>query len=356
MINQIRSWGLLVAIVGVGACSSQPTERVDEVGCLGDAGCPDGGGSGSADGPDGDGPQVGTDGIATVVDVAPDVVAPPPTGATIGGTVYGVESAGLVLTLNGGNELPIDKGGAFQFKNSVPYTSTYTVGVLSSPAGQACYVVGATGTANVAAVKVTVSCLGKVQPRFTNAANWMDYVKASATATPCDASKPGHYYTCLHGGEKRSLTLPGVTSCEGWSAADELGAFDWVCDPTSQWVRFRSIGLKEDKGLSDLVDFSTPKWKSNVLILNGPAGEWRTNASIWWSNAFAVIAVVPGAPLKSSGTIYVVKDNLPFGNNGIEVSADNAALLVQPTKVVRTLSCRGSSSSCRATSPGSKGR
>ncbi|MFO0736671.1 MAG: fibrinogen-like YCDxxxxGGGW domain-containing protein [Labilithrix sp.] len=82
----------------------------------------------------------------------------------IGGTVTGLgTNAGLVLTLNGANDLAINGDGGFTFPtaaNLLPGTS-YTVAIKAQPAGKTCDVSAATGTvANVPVTSIVVNCGG----------------------------------------------------------------------------------------------------------------------------------------------------------------------------------------------------
>jgi hypothetical protein len=77
---------------------------------------------------------------------------------TVGGSASGVVGSGLVLKLNGANDLPVAGDGAFTFPTALPDGNTYAVAVGASPAGQACSVANGSGTiagANVTNVAVT---------------------------------------------------------------------------------------------------------------------------------------------------------------------------------------------------------
>lgn len=101
------------------------------------AGCGGGGGGGDAGGP-----------------------LPGSTGLSIGGTASGVVGSGLVLQLNGGNDLAVPADGSFSFGSTLPPGSTYVVSVLSQPTGpaQSCSIGSGSGTANAAVTDITVSC------------------------------------------------------------------------------------------------------------------------------------------------------------------------------------------------------
>jgi hypothetical protein len=81
-------------------------------------------------------------------------------GFTISGTVAGLDGDGLVLQLNGANNLAVPNNGTFTFTAQLANTTAYSVTVLTQPSGpsQTCTVGNGSGTiaaANVANVAVT---------------------------------------------------------------------------------------------------------------------------------------------------------------------------------------------------------
>jgi hypothetical protein len=80
---------------------------------------------------------------------------------TVGGTVSGLAGSGLVLTLNGANDLPIGSDGSFTFATSVLSGAQYRVRVATQPANpaQVCTVASGDGTiGNTNVNNVRVSC------------------------------------------------------------------------------------------------------------------------------------------------------------------------------------------------------
>lgn len=67
---------------------------------------------------------------------------------TVGGSVSGLAGSGLVVVLNGGDDLPIASDGAFRFATPLPSGSQYRVRVATQPANpaQVCTVAGGDGT------------------------------------------------------------------------------------------------------------------------------------------------------------------------------------------------------------------
>jgi len=81
---------------------------------------------------------------------------------TIGGNASGVDAPGLVLQLNGGDDLPVNANGTFTFTAPIASGANYAVTILSQPAGRSCTLVNASGSvggANVTDVGVTCSAL-----------------------------------------------------------------------------------------------------------------------------------------------------------------------------------------------------
>jgi N-acetylneuraminic acid mutarotase len=79
---------------------------------------------------------------------------------TIGGSVTGLTSAGLVLQDNGGNNLTVSANAtSFAFSTPVASSGVYSVTVLTQPAGETCTVTGGSGTAAANVTNVSVACV-----------------------------------------------------------------------------------------------------------------------------------------------------------------------------------------------------
>ncbi|MGB9092599.1 MAG: hypothetical protein WCB93_00635 [Gallionella sp.] len=93
---------------------------------------------------------------------APKPAAPPPLSHTVGGSVSGLPGSGLVLQLNGANDLPVSANGKFSFPKTLARGNAYTVSVKASPSApvkQTCKVdQGAGKIANANVSNVTVTC------------------------------------------------------------------------------------------------------------------------------------------------------------------------------------------------------
>jgi hypothetical protein len=91
--------------------------------------------------------------------------APPPPAPvlTVGGSVSGLPGSGLVLQLNGANDLAVSANGKFNFPRSLPKGSAYSVTVKTSPSSpikQTCTVGQGSGKISGAPVNnISVACV-----------------------------------------------------------------------------------------------------------------------------------------------------------------------------------------------------
>ena len=161
-------------------------------------------------------------------------------------------------------------------------------------------------TSPTASLDVGALPLGPVAALFpNNGANWNDYVEGTVTASTDTACNAVSDTACVHGGERRVVMVTGMSSCAGLSASDDLGAFNWKCDGSTNPVRIVSTGLADGKTLSDLIDFATPGFKTNKVSVNLNGNPWgATPSTAWWSNPVAVNN--SAGSLATISTIYLV--------------------------------------------------
>ena len=88
--------------------------------------------------------------------------AQPAASLTVGGSISGLRSSGLILQLNGANDLAVSANGKFNFPNALAKGSTYAVTVkasLSAPVKQTCTVsLGSGNIADAAITNVAIAC------------------------------------------------------------------------------------------------------------------------------------------------------------------------------------------------------
>ena len=87
---------------------------------------------------------------------------PPPVPHTVGGSVSGLPGSGLILQLNGANDLAVGANGKFSYPKALTRGSAYTVTVKASPSSpvkQTCTVGAGSGNiANAEINNIVVTC------------------------------------------------------------------------------------------------------------------------------------------------------------------------------------------------------
>jgi hypothetical protein len=170
-------------------------------------------------------------------------------------------------------------------------------------------------------------------PRF--GARWASYVRAGAdelggSDRACTSSTRGAREACLHGGEHRVFVVPGVLSCDGVTAEDAIGAFDWACSEDMMPVRVVSTGLKPDMHLSDLLVFAPPDFQLNSVTVNH-SGTTTSDPTRWWDNPLENADA--GGLLANAETVYVTNQPQPDEPFLIQ-RRRSVSLVVNPVKVV----------------------
>ncbi len=213
------------------------------------------------------------------------------------------------------------------------------------------------GNASAATSYAWTINLATVEKVYTNNGDWNDYVQNNNGGTDrydqpdtaCNVATAGLYDTiCIHGGEKRKVTVTGYASCSGLAITDALGAFDWECKVVGGTATFFTRGLKPSKGLRDLVNATS--WKNNsVTITDGGTPIVSSTSSAWWSNP--VVALPDnsaGSVIKLDGVdddttgpdlAYGAKAVFTLSANastaGYNLNADKLSLVTLGTAVLR---------------------
>lgn len=163
-----------------------------------------------------------------------------------------------------------------------------------------------------------------VAARYASAANWNDYVKKSATTTACQTTDT-YYYNCIHGGEKKEVSVTGENSCAGVTAYDTLGVFDWVCQAGTP-VKMVSIEVKPGKGLKDLLNATS--WKNNrVIVKKSGVPVVASNAAAWWTNTVEALpsSTSGQTTLSTASRIYTVSTSQL--TRGYYINANKVAIV-----------------------------
>jgi len=216
-----------------------------------------------------------------------------------------------------------DKDISYAFSKKLILDSDFEVVIVSQPASDQFCAISQNSRQVSTNTKVTISC-SPVHPQFIKASNWNDYMNET-DGNPC-VSGP----ECLHGGERRQVTVPQADTCENLHADDILSAFEWQCitdnSVTPPKIQMHSVKLKDNKHLSDLINFDTRSWKPNkVTVKNNNDTLLDTRPSIWWNNP--IIEHKSGNKLQSPGSIYVINSKT---SNRITVEKSKIAVLARP--------------------------
>lgn len=139
---------------------------------------------------------------------------------TIGGSVQGLAGSGLVLQLNGANDLPITADGHFAFAPLLDYGTPYAVTIAAQPDGQTCFIPHGSGTAD-GDVDVAVLC-GNVPITVAVSVAIDD---GAAFVLPGDT--PAYAITLSNDGDE---TAYGVSLATSVTPAGALDALAWTCD------------------------------------------------------------------------------------------------------------------------------
>lgn len=132
---------------------------------------------------------------------------------SIGGTVSGLTGAGLYLLNNGTDPLRVDASGAFTFTTSVAAGSAYDVTILKQPAGEACSIQNATGTASANVTNISVICSAVVSGALAIS-------PAPATALGCSR-------------DTVTFTASGGTAPYSWKTSEDFFQTWWTFPPTN---------------------------------------------------------------------------------------------------------------------------
>lgn len=273
-------------------------------------------------------------------------------------------SVTLINNGNGAEPLTFSTNTKADFATRLQASASYDVAIASNTgAGQFCALSGAAGTIS-GNVIVNLVCSDVVPYYPVHGANWNDYVDTVAAAhsplahddnvTCYYDTAPKGYASCVHGGELRAYTLPasyGISSCNGVTASDSADAFIWTCEAAGNTVRMASTGLKDGRGLADLIDFDDLTWKRLALTVKYGTTTVTTPSAQWWNNpiTLATSALLTQADTAKPGTVYVAVT----GNYvQYQIGGKRLALVVRPGSEI--LGSPGASANVVEVMPGSE--
>ncbi|ABZ93691.1 Hypothetical protein LBF_1168 [Leptospira biflexa serovar Patoc strain 'Patoc 1 (Ames)'] len=207
---------------------------------------------------------------------------------SISGSVTGLISSGLKLSLNGIVLLSVESGSKnFYFMNILTSGSSYSVKVFNQPAGFFCSVTNGDGFVKNSDVDaVSVICSPTCNPCnlfLTNSGYPPNPGSAKNFDTSCmaDGNYPGT-------GNYKAMVVDGVTRSASTSANLGDGQIDWVFAPNRTYRQFEGvIGTTNSTGL--FTSALSLRFSANSKYWTGLNGNWTTNTSntcdLWRSNS-----------------------------------------------------------------------
>ncbi len=175
--------------------------------------------------------------------------------------------------------------------------------------------------------------VGTVTTPYSGAANWADWLRndgvdtLSATGAACPGSGDPSQNQCFRAGFLRTFSISGPPSCTDVEISDNLGVFQWRCVSTSEGLKAVLAGFQPEKGLEDLIDYSSLTFRSNSITVQ--YGTWlpaQTEESVWWSTPIVVDNNGAAAGELSSGFIYAMTADT---SNVYVITNDNVTLLMR---------------------------
>ncbi|MDX1960274.1 MAG: hypothetical protein SFU98_17020, partial [Leptospiraceae bacterium] len=288
--------------------------------------------------------------------------------ATIGGTITGLTSNGLILRLNN-QTLQTIASGASNYKFTEVPVGTFTLDFQSTPPGLFCLFVeqtnsfsisGNTTDSNVSSLNINCSPTQVASVYPTNGANWNQYIQypifptlingvETPYATADTACTPTNTYrSCIHGAVLKQIPLPGLKSCTGITAYDYdsssnlVNGLQWSCmvDATGNyWIR--SSGLREEKGLRDFIDFSSSTWKQmKVRVFYNDSQVFETSPIVWWSNTIVNQNTTCLIAIPTGNQIYIIGNALSC--NTTSLSNNRIAVVSSPGTQVQFVNASSS--------------
>ncbi|MBE7412868.1 MAG: right-handed parallel beta-helix repeat-containing protein [Leptospiraceae bacterium] len=268
-------------------------------------------------------------------------------GFLVGGTVSGLVSGELVVSLNEKSDLSIYGGQTnFTFLMGLMLGQSYTVTVKSQPTGYSCSIANGSGTIGGNVHTVQISCVvANINYLYSNGLNWNDYIKndgtniANASNTACLGTET-QYRGCIPAFLYRVFEITGKTSCTNISIVDNLTLLNWACvvSPNGS-VYALSTGLRDGKGLSDTIDFTNLQFKNiTVAVYDGQTTYMQTKERVFWGNEIGTVSPLCVPTTSGEGVIYAISSNVTCSST-VTLGNSKVGIVTNPstkTKIIST--------------------
>jgi hypothetical protein len=245
----------------------------------------------------------------------------------VGGTITGLHGTGLVLQDNGGNNLAVSANAvSFTFATPLAGGSTYSVAVLTQPAGENCTVSNGSGTVSTDVTNANIICVGEW--------SWM----GGSSSVGFNSGHAGVYGvlgtsspTNIPGGREQSATWKDASGNTwlfggyGYDATGTGGQLNdlWKFDPTKgtngAWT-WMSGSATAPRGISPEFPYGEPGVYGTLgqaSPANAPGGREQT---VTWMDASGNLWLFGGIGIDSVGMFGYLNDlwefNPALGANG----------------------------------------
>lgn len=139
---------------------------------------------------------------------------------TIGGTLSGILTSGVVLRKQNGDDLTVAANGTFTFATGTPVGQAYSISIITQPGDTRCIIQNADGIANAAVSNIIVTCPVGIK----NGRLWMRCAYGqvwNTTAGNCTGA--GSAANDIWGGVQVQYCASGDAACNDTNPAGEAG-------------------------------------------------------------------------------------------------------------------------------------
>ncbi len=256
----------------------------------------------------------GTVASSNVTSVTIACAASAPATFTVGGTVSGLTTSGLVLQNNAGDNLTVAANATtFTFATPVATGAAYAVTILTQPTGQTCSLSSATGTATANVTSVAVFCKGV--GRFVFVVNGGDDAIQAFTINP----------------------TTGALTAAGTAATAEIAPSSIAVDQTGQYV------YVANRSSMTVTRYTADPTTGALTAVTGDIPTLNTNGAaiaITPSNKFLYVggfgsstagSVAPFSLDATSGALTALGLNVASGNWASSLAIDPTGLFLFAT-------------------------
>jgi YVTN family beta-propeller protein len=291
----------------------------------------------------------GTVGTANVTSIA---VTCTTVTYSIGGTVTGLSSSGLVLQLNAGNDLAVSASGAFTFATPLAGGATYTVSVKTQPGGtpaQNCVVSGGSGTVSSSAVtNVAVSCqaVAGPTPQFGTYAYVTNLDSNNVSVISTTTSSVTKTMPVGLGPRGVAITPDGAVAYVTNSGSNSVSVIDTFTNSLITTVTVgtgpRGVAITPNGAFA----YVTNTASNNVSVISTSSNTVTATVAMGAGSAPVAVAITPNGTRayvanSSTGRVAVINTVTNAVVASITVAAQPQAIAITPNGAAAYVACQG---------------